>query len=127
LDGAEREGRVVVAGARHVAFCPRQSKLPFETWLAPLDPAAAFEDPDADEDLADLLSRLCKAVDRAFGGPPFNMWLHRVPRTRFHWHFELQPRVGQLAGLELGADAYINSVDGVEAAARLRAALEGSA
>ena len=50
------------------------------------------------------------AFDRAFDRAPFNGWLHRVPRTSFHWHFEFQPRTGFLAGLELGGDMYINSV-----------------
>ncbi len=34
----------------------------------------------------------------------------RIPRGAFHWHFELQPRTGQMAGLELGGDMYINSI-----------------
>jgi hypothetical protein len=42
--------------------------------------------------------------------PAFNLWLHRVPGRRFHWHIELQPRTGQMAGLELGGDMYINSM-----------------
>ena len=54
------------------------------------------------------------------------MWLHRVPQPllhkgeHFHWHFELQPRTGQLAGLELVGDMYINSVPAQAAAQRLR-------
>lgn len=127
LVDAERERRIVTVGTRHVALCPRQSKLPFETWIAPLDPSADFDDARDDQDLAELMARTFRAIDRAFDGPPLNMWLHRVPRARFHWHFELLPRIGYLAGLELGADSYINSIDGVEAAARLRAAVEGGA
>jgi hypothetical protein len=43
-----------------------------------------------------------------------------MPRGRFHWHFELQPRTGQLAGLELGGDMYINSISAAASAENLR-------
>ena len=46
-----------------------------------------------------------------------------MPRARFHWHFELQPRTGQLAGLELGGDMYINSISAVASAEKLRLGL----
>lgn len=124
LDGADADGRVVYAGRRHVAFCPRQPKLPFETWLAPVDPDDVFDDARDDEDLVDVMWTLFRAVDLAFGGPAFNVWLHRVPGERFHWHFEAQPRTGYLAGLELGGDMYINSISGAEAATVLRDALD---
>jgi UDPglucose--hexose-1-phosphate uridylyltransferase len=125
LETAEREGRVVVAGRRHLAFCPRSPKLPFETWLAPRDPADRFDEAGDDEDLVAVLGGLFRAIDRAFGGPAFNLWLHRVPGVDFHWHFEAQPRTGYLAGLELGGDMYINSISGTEAARRLRDARTG--
>ncbi|MFO1052624.1 MAG: hypothetical protein U1F36_10455 [Planctomycetota bacterium] len=125
LEHAAREGRVIVAGRRHALFCPRQPKLPFETWLAPFDRDDDFDAASDDADLAAVLSALFNAVDRAFGAPAFNLWLHRIPGEHFHWHFECQPRIGFFAGLELGADAYINSVTAVDAAARMREALGG--
>jgi UDPglucose--hexose-1-phosphate uridylyltransferase len=125
LETAAADGRIVVDGAHHVALAPRQPKLPFETWLVPRRHGADFAQPDAAADLARVLQALFAAVDAAFAAPPFNVWLHRIPGADFHWHFELQPRTGYLAGLELGADMYINAIGGAEGAARLRTGLRG--
>ena len=97
-------------------------RLPYETWLLPLACTDEFTttDPSA---LGDALHRLFGAIDRGLASPALNLWLHRYPGEAFHWHFEIQPRTGQLAGLELGADASINSVPPSQAAARLRAGL----
>lgn len=123
LDRAAREGRMIHASDRFALFSPRDPRLPFETWLAPFDPDDDFDAGAHDAELGEMLAHLFRAFDRAFDGPAFNMWLHRVPGERFHWHFEAQPRTGQLAGLELGADMYINSMPADEAAGRLRASL----
>jgi UDPglucose--hexose-1-phosphate uridylyltransferase len=50
------------------------------------------------------------------GPVPWNAWLHRGEAP----HIELVPRLTVLAGLELGAGIYVNSLDPAEAAARLR-------
>ena len=122
LQNAHAEGRVVVAGPNHVALCPNPPKLPNETWVLPrrCDDDFLATDPAA---LGQTLQRLFAALDRALSAPAFNLWLHRLPGAAFHWHFELQPRTGQLAGLELGGDMYINSFPADAAAARMRAAL----
>jgi UDPglucose--hexose-1-phosphate uridylyltransferase len=123
LRTAAAEDRVVSAGPRHVVLSPRTPKLPFETWLVPIAHGADFLDEAEAADLAVQLARLFVAIDLAFDGPAFNSWLHRVPGADFHWHIELQPRTGFLAGLELGGDMYINSILGPESAAELRAHL----
>jgi galactose-1-phosphate uridylyltransferase len=46
---------------------------------------------------------------------PLNAWLHDGP----HWHLELFPRTGRLAGLELGAGVYIDAVAPEATAAEL--------
>jgi UDPglucose--hexose-1-phosphate uridylyltransferase len=121
LDGAAAEGRIVHAGAAHVVLSPRVPKLPFETWLLPRAHDADFLESSDTADLAASLQAWFVAVDLAFRDPPFNFWLHRAPGEDFHWHFELQPRTGNVAGLELGGDMYINSITAAECAAMLRA------
>jgi len=60
--------------------------------------------------LRDVVRRL-----RAVEGPvPWNAWLHEN-------HLELVPRLGILAGVELGAGIYVNTVAPEDAAAALRA------
>ncbi len=52
------------------------------------------------------------------GAVPWNAWLHGGE----HPHIEVVPRLTVMAGLELGAGIYVNSLDPSQAAARLRAA-----
>jgi UDPglucose--hexose-1-phosphate uridylyltransferase len=122
IASAEREQRLVFRGERHVVVVPEPPKLPHETWLLPLDCADDFTATDVDS-LAAAMHTLFTAVAHGLGRPAFNLWLHRVPRARFHWHFELQPRTGQMAGLELGGDMYINAMPAAASAAKLRAGL----
>ena len=63
--------------------------------------------------LAELVRRLQRSRGEAF--VPLNAWLHDGP----HWHLELFPRTGRLAGLELGAGVYIDAVAPEAAAAEL--------
>ncbi|MFY9344230.1 MAG: DUF4931 domain-containing protein [Planctomycetota bacterium] len=119
---AERDGRLVHRAKQHVVIAPEPPKLPHETWLLPARCDDDFLATDLDS-LADALHALFVAIARGLGRPAFNLWLHRVPGARFHWHFELQPRTGQMAGLELGGDMYINSLPAVVSAGRLRAGL----
>lgn len=120
---AEREQRLVYAADGFAVFCPRHPKLPHETWLAPWAHGHAFTSGDGNAALARALQHLFTAVARALDTPPHNVWLHDAPDHALHWHLELQPRTGNLAGLELGGDMYINSIPGVESAARLRSVL----
>ncbi len=113
----------MIAETRHFALlCPAAPKIPYETWLLPKRHDADFlaPSPEEAEDLAGIAARAFAAIDRAFDGPAFNVYLHRVRHEELHWHMELQPRTNYLAGLELGGDMYINSISGVEAAARLK-------
>lgn len=128
LARAESEQLIIVENEQFVALAPNPPKLPYESWLMPRECDSDFlsADPDA---LGDAMHQWFQAVGGGLDRPPCNMWLHRVPKPllhkgeHFHWHFELQPRTGTLAGLELGGDMYINSVPAAHTAARLRAGL----
>jgi UDPglucose--hexose-1-phosphate uridylyltransferase len=122
LANADDEGRMIFRAASHAVLAPTVPRLPNETWLLPLDCRDDFLTTDI-ASLARALHRLFCAVAQGLGISPFNLWLHRIPEGNFHWHFELQPRSSQLAGLELGGDMYINSVPPAQSAARLRGGL----
>jgi UDPglucose--hexose-1-phosphate uridylyltransferase len=106
----ERDGLVLA--------CPYASRLPYECVVAPVSPRGeAF----GDELLAPAVRLLGAAIRRLHvvaGAVPLNAWLHDGP----DWHLELLPRLTVLAGLELGAGIYVNTVAPEEAAAQLRAA-----
>lgn len=118
--GVDRERWSVVAERGGLVLaCPYASRLPYECVIAPASPReGAF----TDELLAAALALLAEAMRRlhAVAGPaPLNAWLHDGP----DWHLELLPRLSNLAGLELGAGIYVNTVPPEQAAAALAAAL----
>jgi UDPglucose--hexose-1-phosphate uridylyltransferase len=95
-------------------------RLPYELLLAPVDHpgGSALETPLLPDALG-LLATSVRHLHAAEGGPvPLNVWLHDGP----HWHLEVVPRLNVLAGLELGAGIYVNTLDPDEAAERLRSA-----
>ncbi|MBX3462995.1 MAG: DUF4921 family protein [Planctomycetes bacterium] len=122
LATAAAEQRLVHAAAHHVVLAPDPPKLPNETWLLPRRCDDDFLTTDLDS-LASALHAMFTGLACAYDRPAFNLWLHRVPAAPFHWHLELQPRTGQMAGLELGGDMYINSIPAATSAARLRQGL----
>ncbi|MEC7583438.1 MAG: DUF4931 domain-containing protein [Planctomycetota bacterium] len=118
IEQATARQHVLAAGPQHLCLLPDPPKLPFEMWLLPRRCEDDFLTTDASS-LAKVLHDAFRIVRDRLDRPAFNLWLHRLPGERFHWHFELQPRTGQVAGLELGGDMYINSIPTDEAARRL--------
>jgi len=116
--GVDRERWSVVAEPDGLVLaCPYASRLPYECVVAP-----AERRPDAftDDLLGPALRLLGQAIRRlhkAVGPAPLNAWLH----DGSDWHLELLPRLTILAGLELGAGIYVNTVVPEEAAAELQA------
>jgi UDPglucose--hexose-1-phosphate uridylyltransferase len=109
-----------------VAFAPWGSRSPFEVWVVPRAHQADFgAASDADVQattraLRNVLGRLGGSLD----GPPYNLVLHTAPlRERvdatFHWHWELHPRLREIAGLELGTGLPVNPVSPEDAVEEL--------
>jgi UDPglucose--hexose-1-phosphate uridylyltransferase len=99
-----------------VAGCPWASRLPYETVIAPaeLDPNGI-----QGESLGSAIALLVEIVRRlhAFEGPvPLNAWLEY---DEVDWRVVLLPRLTILAGLELGAGIFVNTLRPEEAAERL--------
>jgi UDPglucose--hexose-1-phosphate uridylyltransferase len=133
LAHADADGRVVHRSDHHVVLTPPTPRMPNELWLVP---AAAGRAPDVLDavhriDLVDALGAAFRAIRDAFDGPAFNIWLNRIPGEArglgdpFPWSFQMQPRTGFLAGLELGGDMTINAMPAAESAERYRRALAG--
>jgi galactose-1-phosphate uridylyltransferase len=117
--------RLVWQDDSSVAFAPFASRSPFEVWVVPRRHAADFAvASDADvgstaEALRQVLGRLAQ-----LDGPPHNLVLHTSPlRQRvdatYHWHWEIHPRLREIAGLELGAGLPVNPVSPEEAVEEL--------
>ena len=76
----------------------------------------------AAEALRQVLGRLA-ALDH----PPYNLVLHTAPLrervdTTYHWHWEIHPRLREIAGLELGTGLPVNPVSPEDAVEELLSA-----
>ncbi len=116
-----RTERLVWQDDASVAFAPYASRSPFEVWVVPRRHDADFAratDVDVEsaaEALRQVLARLA-----ALDGPPYNLVLHTSPLREqvdatFHWHWEIHPRLREIAGLELGTGLPVNPVSPEEA------------
>ena len=109
--------RLVWEDAATVAFAPWGSRSPFEVWIVPREHQADFGQADdaAVRATAQALRQVLGGLAASLDGPPYNLVLHTAPlRERvdatFHWHWEVHPRLREVAGLELGTGLPVNPV-----------------
>jgi UDPglucose--hexose-1-phosphate uridylyltransferase len=132
-DESRRPDHLVWQDGGNVAFAPYASRSPFEVWIVPRRHEADFgRATDADvtataEALRQVLARLGAALD----GPPYNLVLHTAPLREqvdetYHWHWEVHPRLREIAGLELGTGLPVNPVSPEDAVEELLARADGS-
>jgi UDPglucose--hexose-1-phosphate uridylyltransferase len=119
------DGRRLVADDGQVVVLARAAgRAPYELLIAP---RACEPDAYAGPRLARALVAAAGAIRRLHrieGRAPLNLWLHTAEQDEAgrHWHLELLPRLTVLAGLELGAELYLNPLPPEEAARALREA-----
>jgi UDPglucose--hexose-1-phosphate uridylyltransferase len=125
-DETRHPERLVWQDQDTVAFAPFASRSPFEIWIVPRHHEADFgRVADADvaataEALRQVLGRLAASLD----GPPYNLVLHTAPLREqvdatYHWHWEIHPRLREIAGLELGTGLPVNPVSPEDAVEEL--------
>ena len=115
-----RRERIVAVDDEAVLMAPYASRLPFQLLLAPRRPQPRFED---DSVGAALLHDAINRLARRFGSPPpLNAWVRTAPpgADHFGWRIDIIPRLGHVAGLEMGAGVNLNIVSPEQAAAELR-------
>jgi UDPglucose--hexose-1-phosphate uridylyltransferase len=129
-DESVRRDRLVWEDAATVAIAPWASRSPFEIWLVPRRHEADFGRADTDDVAATAaaLRHVIGLVGRTLDGPPYNLVLHTSPLrervdTTFHWHWELHPRLREVAGLELGTGLPVNPIAPEEAVEELLAGI----
>jgi UDPglucose--hexose-1-phosphate uridylyltransferase len=132
--------RLVYENDYFVALEPFASKFPFETWILPKEHSAYFHHISDTQlpSLAETLRVTLAAFAEALSYPPYNLIIHMAPlqpdkkylapRSKiydfYHWHIEIVPRIGRVAGFEFGTGFYINSVLPEDAAEYLRNVIE---
>jgi UDPglucose--hexose-1-phosphate uridylyltransferase len=120
--------RLVYEDSASVCFAPFASRSPFELWVVPRHHAADFG-AATDAQLvsaAETLQKVLRLLD-VLDGPPYNLILHTAPLREnvdetYHWHWEIHPRLREIAGLELGTGLPVNPVSPEEAVTEMLAA-----
>jgi UDPglucose--hexose-1-phosphate uridylyltransferase len=121
----ERGLRFLWEDDHSVAFAPFASRSPFEIWIVPRRHEADFGRA-TDDDLVSAADGLRNVLGRLaqLDGPPYNLVLHTAPlggqvEATYHWHWEIHPRLREIAGLELGTGLPVNPVSPEEAVDQL--------
>jgi UDPglucose--hexose-1-phosphate uridylyltransferase len=116
--------RLVAESDDFVSLAPFASRSPFELGVFPKVHCSAFSRMSSGqiESLARLLRDVLQRLDKALGGPPYNLALQDRPFLRpregywktieedFHWHLEILPQVIGLTGFERASWFFYNPV-----------------
>ncbi len=133
----EAGSRVVLMDAHFTTHCPYASRFPFEMVVYPRRHMADYVrcDDELLMHLARHLKEVLRRMNKALNNPGFNMVLHTAPSVNgaplrssywdtleadWHWHFEILPRISNVAGFEWGTGFYINPTPPEDAAAFMR-------
>ncbi|MFZ2956924.1 MAG: DUF4931 domain-containing protein [Candidatus Ozemobacteraceae bacterium] len=121
--------RLVEENEAFVAFIPFAALSPFHLWIFPKKHNACFSQNLMEELplLAAILHRVLGRVFTALDNPAYNLVIRSLTpgesgSLSFHWYISLVPRVGKLAGFELGTGMFVNPSSSEVSAARLRQA-----
>jgi UDPglucose--hexose-1-phosphate uridylyltransferase len=120
-----------------VAFCPYASRVPYETWLFPVNHHCAFEEDVAGGSSQLRLARILKSVLLRLEtiSPAYHLVLHTCPNVNakfertgnwqtladdYHWHLEILPLVPGRSKPYTVKEIYCNTVTPENAARELR-------
>jgi UDPglucose--hexose-1-phosphate uridylyltransferase len=121
LDTAD--SRLVAQEAGFAAWCPAVPPFTGTLRIASREAETHLTESTDFDALGRLLLEVVTRVDSYLGAPSLNLLVHqRRPGGpgAFHWHIDLVPRLGTLAGLELGTGVIAIAQAPEAVAARLR-------
>jgi len=96
-------GGDIIIGVSKVPLHPR------EFWIFPREHIRNFYEFERIGDLAGTLIKAVRFVKGILGIGDYNLIIHSAPRGfDYHWHIEVIPRRGYLAGFEFGTGVFIN-------------------
>ncbi|MEW5978098.1 MAG: galactose-1-phosphate uridylyltransferase [Acidobacteriota bacterium] len=119
--------RVVMETERFVVYHPFASQTPFETWIVPRRYCPSFAQATNEEiaDLSVVLKKTLGSLSAALNDPDYNYVVNSAPiagedEEYYLWHLQILPRLGRLAGFELGSGMRINPAQPEETARFIR-------
>ncbi|MBS3101796.1 galactose-1-phosphate uridylyltransferase [Candidatus Woesearchaeota archaeon] len=122
----EKGVRIIAENPYFIAFLPFASRVPFETWLVPRNHKSDYTLITSEEatSLADVTKKVFQKLRGVLKDFDYNMVLHSTPlntgvQESYHYHIEIIPRTTKIAGFELGAGTYINTISPERAALHL--------
>lgn len=121
------DDRLVARREGLVAWCPEVPSMSGVIRLAPEAPAPDWRSGVDGPAIGAVLSRLVGAVESRLSAENVNLCLFERPPSSasdYHWHLDVIPRLGTLAGLELGAGVIAAHRAPREVAAELRVAFD---
>ncbi|HEV2233032.1 MAG TPA: DUF4931 domain-containing protein [Terriglobia bacterium] len=133
----EQRERTVEWDDLFVAFCPFASRVPYETWILPINHHCSFEEDMASQDRQIHLAKFLKSVLQRLESvtSTYHLVLHTSPNTNakfekighwktlaadYHWHFEILPVIPANSKSYSLKEVYYNSLLPEVAAAELR-------
>lgn len=120
--------RIIMESKHAIALTPFASRSSFEICIFPKAHLPFFEN-TLDvvlEDVALLLQRVLRKVEKNLKDPDYNFYIHTAPvdgkerNKHYHWHIEIVPRWSVPAGFEYATGIFINVVDPDVAAKLIR-------
>ena len=119
--------RLVCQNDHFITIAPYAPRSPFEMWILPKQHSSSYISLDEQgfHDLGDIFSESMRRLNKCIPGVPYNFVLHTAPLRsqpleHFHWHFEIMPKLTNIAGFEWGSGFYINPTPPEDAAKFLR-------
>ncbi len=119
--------RLIRKTEHFVAIQPFASRVPFETWIMPLDHQPAFSQITLDgaKELSHLLRDMLGRISKVLEDPDYNLMIQSAPvkdeeEDYYLWHVRILPKITRTAGFELGSGIYINTAVPEDTAAYMR-------
>ncbi len=117
--------RIISENDHFITLSPFAPRSPFETMILPRNHESSFLLNNNFSQLAEILQKTLKQIDKVLDMPPYNLMLHTSPfhdeiNNYYHWHIELIPKLTKIAGFEWGSGFYINPTPPEEAAKFMR-------
>jgi len=123
----KEDTRIVCQNDKFITIAPYAPRSPFEMWILPKEHSSSYTSLDEQgfASLSDIFSESMRRLDKCIPGVPYNFVLHTAPLRsphleHFHWHFEIMPKLTNIAGFEWGSGFYINPTPPEDAAKFLR-------
>ena len=118
IEKEKHSRRFITINPSFIAIAPYASKFPYEAWILPIRHVPSIErlTEKEFEDLAHILKKLLKRLDK-LGDVPYNIvYLNDEPQGLFHFHIRILPRLSTWAGFEHEVNIPINEVSPEDAA-----------